>query len=361
MVLSQELFNSSKTLLGCISSSRFRVIHRSLLFDAIRDPILLKKILLALAAKKAKKQSEVSPKETEAKAAGDNTEGGKEDTSKEKQEKEAEAVSKIVSCLSRLEQSHMEENNILRVENKELKNEDVTKISKMEDKIRSLKEALGEDEREEVNLLDRPNPEGSTLLHVSSKLADKGETMRLLLEHGADPNLLDAEGNSPLHKVCQNKDIHTAICILKKNGSMLTNKEDKETPSIEELFFGQYEEDVKELVEAIDQSRHRKEILDKILAREHLLFRLLEEEKTEILSIVLKKLRDSDEEDYVNLVFNKHEGNTALHLATIDKRDLKSASLLLEAGAGFSTNAKGLREAPPSVNLCSFGHCPNSR
>lgn len=305
--------------------------------------MLLKEVLAALAAKKAKKPSQDAPKETEAEAGGDNTEGRKEDTSKETPEKDSEAVSKIVSSLARLEQSHMEQNKILMAENQELKNEDVTKVSKMEDKIRSLKEALAEDEREEVNLLDRPNPRGDTLLHVSSERND-GETTRLLLENGANPNLLDAAGNSPLHNVCKNKDIQTAICILQKNGSMLTNKE-AETPSIEELFFGQSEEDVKDLVEAIDQSRHRKEILDKILRKEHMLFRLLEEDEPEILSVVLKKLSDSDQEDYVNLVRNKHDGNTALHLATIDKKALKSASLLLEAGAGFTTNTKGL--TPP--------------
>ena len=46
------------------------------------------------------------------------------------------------------------------------------KSPKIEDKIRSLKEALGEDKRDEVNLLDRPNPTGDTLLHVSTERND---------------------------------------------------------------------------------------------------------------------------------------------------------------------------------------------
>ena len=71
-VFFQELFNSSKTVLWCISSSRFRVIHRSLLFDAIRDPKLLKDVLEALAAKNAKKASRDATKETPA------DDGGKE-------------------------------------------------------------------------------------------------------------------------------------------------------------------------------------------------------------------------------------------------------------------------------------------
>ena len=156
--------------------------------------------------------------------------------------------------------------------------------------------------------------------------------------------LQDSDGNSPLHTLCDQKDIKTATSILRSNGKLLVNMA-SQMPAIEELFFSQEEKDVGDLVEAIALSRHRKEILDKILRREHLLFRLLEEDKPEILSIVLKKLTDSDQEEYVNLVRNKHDGNTVLHLATIDKKDLKSASLLLEAGARFSTNAKGL--TPP--------------
>ena len=37
MIFPQELFDSSKTVLGCIPIPTFRVIHRSLLFDAIEE------------------------------------------------------------------------------------------------------------------------------------------------------------------------------------------------------------------------------------------------------------------------------------------------------------------------------------
>ena len=63
----------------------------------------------------------------EAEAGGDITEG---DMIKETPEKDCEAISKLVSSLARLEQSHMEQNKILITENQELLNEDVTKISK---------------------------------------------------------------------------------------------------------------------------------------------------------------------------------------------------------------------------------------
>ena len=42
----------------------------------------------------------------------------------------------------------------------------------------------------------------------------------------------------------------------------------KKTPAIAELFFNQDEEEVKKLMEAVDQSKHRMEILDEILRKE---------------------------------------------------------------------------------------------
>ena len=111
---------------------------------------------------------------------------------------------------------------------------------------------------------------------------------------------------------------------------------------VEELFFDQQEEDVKDLMEAIDQSRHRKEILDKILRKEHLLLRLVEDDKSEVLSMVLKKLNQAEQKVYVDLVRDEKDGNTALHQASVGKKSLKCTSLLLEAGAKLKTNAIGL-------------------
>ena len=138
-------------------------------------------------------------------------------------ETESEAVSKVVASLSKLEESHMVHNKDLKAANKMLENQYITKVCNMEKKIRGIKESLGREDKEGKNLLDRPNPAGSTLLHVSSSLND-GETTRLLLEHGASPNLQDADGNSPLHIVCTQKDIQTAISILKSNGKLLDNQ-----------------------------------------------------------------------------------------------------------------------------------------
>ena len=83
--------------------------------------------------------------------------------------------------------------------------------------------------------IDQPNAEGKTLLHITtSKGIDKAT--ELLLDHGTNPNVQDANGNSPLHKICRQGDILMATCVLKKNGQLLKN-EDLRAPEIEELFF----------------------------------------------------------------------------------------------------------------------------
>ena len=188
------------------------------MFEALKDQELLKEVLEALDAKQIKTSGQKDSEDKEAE--GDQNEVGKEVATKETKDVELKVISKTVSCLARLEQSHMEQNKNLVSENQALKEKDIKKLVKMEEKIRNMKESLGEEDKEEMNLLDRPNPAGSTLLHVSSS-SNEGETTRLLLEHGANPNLQDAEGNSPLHIVCWKGDIKTATAILNKNGKLL--------------------------------------------------------------------------------------------------------------------------------------------
>ena len=107
-------------------------------------------------------------------------------------------------------------------------------------------------------------------------------------------------------------------------------------------FFDQEEEEVVKLMEAVGQSKHRTEILHEILRKEHLLFRLVEEDKPEILSVVLKKLDEAERETYVNLVRDEKDQDSALHVAVLERKSLKCASILLEAGAKFKTNAMDL-------------------
>ena len=96
------------------------------------------------------------------------------------------------------------------------------------------------------------------------------------------------------------------------------------------------------MMEAVDQSKHRTEILEEILRKEHLLCRLVEEEESEVLSIVLEKLNETERETFVNLVRDEKDQDSALHVAVLARKSLKCASILLEAGAKFKTNAMDL-------------------
>ena len=155
-------------------------------------------------------------------------------------------------------------------------------------------------EEKEKNLADQPNSNGNTLMHTTTNL-DDDEATEMLLDHGANLHVQDAEGNSPLHTICSQRDIQTVTSILKSNGNLLSNKKMK-TPALAELFFDQDEEEVKKIMSAVDQSNHRTDILNEILRKEHLLFRLIEEDKSEVLSIVLRTLTEAEKETYVNLV-----------------------------------------------------------
>ena len=84
-----------------------------------------------------------------------------------------------------------------------------------------------------MQLLDQPNAKGVTALHLTSRM-DDDEATRMLLEHGANPNVQDSDGNSPLHTICDQKDIETATCIIKNHGRILSNNKPK-TPAFAEL------------------------------------------------------------------------------------------------------------------------------
>ena len=229
-------------MLGCIPSPKFRVIHRSLLFDAIeehkqtppreeqeKEP-LLRQILDALEAKEEKTQIEESSKNivdenTEEKDGNDtsenqvdenkvgNNEENKEEKNEEQEEsfaKESEKISKVVAVLEKIEQVHREQGDDLLKANKDLKDSGVAKVSKMEDKIRKVKDNLGKEKKgADLQLLDQPNAAGTTAMHLTTRM-DDDEATRMLLDHGANPNVQDSEGNSPLHTICSQRDIQTS-------------------------------------------------------------------------------------------------------------------------------------------------------
>ena len=143
------------------------MIHRSLLFDAIeehkqtspreeqeKEP-LLRQILDALEAKEEKIEIE-NPSEnmvgenkerkhgndTNENQVKENKEGNNGQNKEEKEEEtiaETGKVSKIVAVLEKIEEVHREQREDLIEANRDLKEPGVTKVGKMEDKIRKVK------------------------------------------------------------------------------------------------------------------------------------------------------------------------------------------------------------------------------
>ena len=129
---SQELFKRSEKVLGCIPSPMFRVIHRSLIFEAIEKQrrSLLREILEAIAVQGVITLNPWSHKEKSIK-------------SKEEKDAYSSKISKLATVLDRLEQAHRQENETLVEANQDFKNPGLNKVSKMLDKIRKVKEARG--------------------------------------------------------------------------------------------------------------------------------------------------------------------------------------------------------------------------
>ena len=218
------------------------MIHRSFIFEAVQEQkrSLLKRIFEALKATEIKHEDVI--------------------TTKDKDDEKDKKVSNMVVVLEKLEQVHREHNMNLSEENHEIQSPGVKKITKMEQKIRNVKESLGTEDKTIAHLLDQPNADGDTLLHLTTRLKDI-ETTRLLLAHGSNPNVQDVEGNSPLHIACSKGDIQTVTCIIKNNGKLLANKQ-VHTPALENLYLDHQKEDMRVLMTAIDQSKHRREILE---------------------------------------------------------------------------------------------------
>ena len=105
-------------MLGCIPSPKFRVIHRSLLFEAIQEQKrgLLTETLEALKAAEetnTKQEAAEPPKDTVDENGKEQKDGNSEPTIKEEEETNSESVSKIVDALQKLEEVHREQNENL--------------------------------------------------------------------------------------------------------------------------------------------------------------------------------------------------------------------------------------------------------
>ena len=74
-------------------------------------------------------------------------------------------------------------------------------------------EPKGNPNQANSGFLDQMNAEGNSMMHISTSKRDI-ESTRLLLNHGANCNLLNAEASTPLHIAVGMKDIETTELLL---------------------------------------------------------------------------------------------------------------------------------------------------
>ena len=111
---------------------------------------------------------------------------------------------------------------------------------------------------------DKPDDtQGLTPLIHASK-SKQNELMQILLEFGANPNVVDTDGQTALHEACSTRDLKQAILLLQSKAQFRESKK-KEKPDIENLFLDESMENKEKLVKAICQSKEKKAIFRKII------------------------------------------------------------------------------------------------
>ena len=176
-------------------------------------------------------------------------------------------------------------------------------------------------------LWDAPNEQGETSLHMSTS-SGNAEATNMLLKRGADPDVQNADGQTPLHEACIRNDVEQATELLEHQAKFLSDKWNK-TPEIEKLFENQDTEKVKMLMALIVKSNDRVKIYQKLFIEKQILFTSIEQQ--ELLEAILERdEKDDDLAYFVNYPGEYYE-NTALHIA-VDKECYLSCSVLLKAG-----------------------------
>lgn len=85
---------------------------------------------------------------------------------------------------------------------------------------------------------DRINERGETALHISSKKGDQ-ETVKKLLEQGANPNVTDFAGWTPLHEACNHGHYNVALALIKAGANINATGLENDTPLHDAAIVGQ--------------------------------------------------------------------------------------------------------------------------
>ena len=322
----QELFETSKTIACCVETTSLRVIHKSILHEALKkeDNEELEEVLAALTEKyEEPKESKIQMLGNWLKtkfSCGESEDSEAQLDEKEKDESEIETMSK---ALQKLEEAHIQFAKEVGEEE-----EAAAEVKEMTEKIEDLQKNLRGEKRTAIPLWDAPNEQGNTSLHMSTS-SGNAEATKMLLGIGANPNVQDAGGDTPLHNACRKKDIEQATDLLEHQAKLLTNIKTK-TPEIEKLFENQEAEKVKALMASIVKSNDRVKIYQKLFIEKKILFDMIDQQ--ELLEAVLERDEpDDDLADFVNYNNPGDKENTALHNA-VNMECYPACSVLLKAG-----------------------------
>ena len=309
-----------------METTSLRVIHKSILHEALKkeDNEELEEVLTALAEKYKE------PEESKIKMLGNWLKtkfscGASKDSEAQLDEKKKDefGIETMAKALQKLEDAHIQFAKEVGEEE-----EAAAEVKEMTEKIEDLQKNLRGEKRTAMPLWDAPNEQGNTCLHMSTSSGNAKAT-KMLLDIGANPNVQDAGGDTPLHNACRKKDIEQATDLLEHQAKLLTNIKTK-TPEIEKLFENQEAEKVKALMASIVKSNDRVKIYQKLFIEKKILFDMIDQQ--ELLEAVLERdEHDDDLADFVNYNNPGDKENTALHNA-VNMECYPACSVLLKAG-----------------------------
>uniref|UniRef100_A0A8W7PYA1 Uncharacterized protein n=3 Tax=gambiae species complex TaxID=44542 RepID=A0A8W7PYA1_ANOCL len=85
---------------------------------------------------------------------------------------------------------------------------------------------------------DRINERGETALHIASKKGDQ-DSVKKLLEQGANPNVTDFAGWTPLHEACNHGHYNVALALVKAGANINATGLENDTPLHDAAITGQ--------------------------------------------------------------------------------------------------------------------------
>ena len=229
----------------------------------------------------------------------------------------------------------------IRASNEELLLTDPSKESDKETEfLEEILEALDKKKKPgkvTINTIDKPDHRGVAPLHLSIEQKNIKVT-KLLLDYGADIDILNSDKQTALHIACDRKDIRRAALLLLRGAKFSGDP----TPAIEKLFSADAtEEEMKnlpQLVLAIAGSRDKIDIYEKLYNPDNnpFLFDVVGQGNHRLLETILMG-NDRDRTGFLNKRNKKLD--TLLHVA-VENGFSECATLLLAADVKTELNGQ---------------------